>query len=61
MTTEQAFACNGDRYFLVHKLGRVYVQKATWTGRKPVAVVDTDYEGLTAIRADAGSERIEAR
>jgi hypothetical protein len=62
MATEQQYSCGGNTHYVVHRNGRLFVEKASWVpGRESVAEVDDVVEALDIIRADAGSSKIEAR
>jgi hypothetical protein len=62
MATEQQYSCGENTYYVVHRSGRLFVEKASWVpSRESVAEVDDIVEALDIIRADAGSSKIEAR
>ncbi len=54
MATEQQYSCGENTYYVVHRNGRLFVEKASWVpSRESVAEVDDMVEALDIIRADA--------
>lgn len=62
MSRERAFASGGNKYYVVERNGRIFVQKTSWMpGRDSVGEAHDLDDALALIRADSGSSRIEAR
>jgi hypothetical protein len=62
MANERAYASGGNKYYVVERHGKLFVEKTSWLpGRESVGRARDLEEGFALIKADSGSSKIETR